>query len=702
MINERKKILIELMNDKNYVPMKFKELAVVLNVAKKDRKALDEALNELIDEGQIVLSKKGKYSVPRDEYVKGTFIGNERGFGFIEVEGLEEDFFVPKSDTNGAFHQDKVLAIVSPSSKGRRKEARVIKVIEHTIEEVVGFFEANNNFAYVLPDNKKINRDIYVPSRYFNGAKNRQKVIVQIVDYGDKSTKPEGKVVEVLGNIDDPGVDVMSMISSYAIPNEFPEEVLAEARKIPSEVEADLSNRRDLRDQLTVTIDGDDAKDLDDAITLHKEGDNYVLGVHIADVAEYVKEGTALDDEAVNRATSVYLVDRVIPMLPQELSNGICSLNMGVDRLALSCIMTIDPKGNIITYDICESVINVDKRMSYNEVYKALKGDASSDYKPYQNLINLMYETSHILRKRRNNRGAINFDTRECHIVLDENGKVKDIKPAERNRANKIIEDFMLAANETVAEHFYWREVPFVYRNHEEPDAKKMSELALLVSGLGYNLKSSGGNVHPMEIQKLMSAIEDTPEESFITNIALRSMQRAVYQPNNAGHFGLSAKFYCHFTSPIRRYPDLMIHRIIKKCINDKMTPQESRRISAMLDDLTEHCSFNERRAAMIERDVDDMKKAEYMKKHIGDIYSGIISGVTDYGFYVELDNTVEGLVHVSTIQDDHYTYSEEEMLLRGEGSKQTYRIGDKVTVMCVSANKLAGNIDFEVMFKND
>lgn len=690
------------MNDKHYVPMKFKELAVVLNVKKEDRHELDQVLQELIDDGSIVLSKRGKYSIPREEFVKGTFIGHERGFGFIEVEGVEEDFFVPKSDTNGAFHLDKVLATVSKVSRGKRKEASILKVTDHEIDEVVGFFEDNGKFGYVIADNKKINRDIYIPSRHFNGAKNRDKVIVKITDYGNKTSKPEGKVIEVLGDVNDPGVDVVSMISSYGIPNVFPDEVLEEARNIPQTITSNLDNRRDLRDELTVTIDGDDAKDLDDAITLKKDGENYILGVHIADVAEYVTEDSALDKEARDRATSVYLVDRVIPMLPKELSNGICSLNMGVDRLALSCIMTINPKGNIISYDICESVINVDKRMSYNEVYKALKGEASDDYKPYQNLINLMYETSHVLRKKRNNRGAINFDTRECYIVLDDAGKVKEIKPAERNRANKIIEDFMLAANETVAEHYYWQEVPFVYRNHEEPDARKMSELALMVSSLGYNLKSLSGKVHPKEIQKLMSAIEDTPEESFITNIALRSMQRAVYQPVNGGHFGLSAKFYCHFTSPIRRYPDLQIHRIIKKCIRKEMDAKESKRIAAMLDDLTEHCSFNERRAAMIERDVDDMKKAEYMKNHIGDIYSGIISGVVDYGFYVELDNTVEGLVHVSTIQDDHYTYSEEEMLLRGEGSKQTFRIGDKVTVMCVSANKLAGNVDFELMFKND
>lgn len=698
-IEEKKKIILELMHDKTYVPMKFKELVVILNVHKEDKKLLDLVLSELVNEGKIILTKRGKYSLPKEEYVQGLFIGNERGFGFVEVDGEEEDYFIPASGINGAFHHDMVLISVNPIQEGRRKEGKVIKVLSHEIREVVGFFQKSKSFGYVVPDNQKIMNDIYVAGKHTMGAVNGHKVVVRITDYGKEGRKPEGIITEILGHVNDPGVDILSIVKNYDIPTDFPQEVMEQVSKIPDEVtEEEKIGRKDIREWQTVTIDGEDAKDLDDAITLTKEDGVYTLGVHIADVSHYVVENSPLDKEAVQRGTSVYLVDRVIPMLPHKLSNGICSLNQGVDRLALSCIMKINEKGEIFDHEIVETLINVDRRMSYTAVKEIVvdeNPERIDEYKDFVPMFKLMAKLSEILRQKRYGRGAIDFDFPECKIKLNEGGQPVSIEPYDRNVATKIIEDFMLAANETVAEDFYWQQMPFVYRNHEEPDSERMAQLTEFIMNFGHSVKISGEQVHPMEIQKLLKKIEGTPEEALISRITLRSMKRAEYTPECKGHFGLAAKYYSHFTSPIRRYPDLQIHRIIKECLNGKMTEKHIEHFKSILPEVTKNCSMTERRADDAERDTEKLKKAEYMRGLIGEEYVGIISGVTNFGIYVELPNTVEGLVHVSNMLDDHYEYNQENYSMTGIRTGKTYKLGQTVKIRVEAADKITRTIDF-------
>lgn len=699
LIETKKKLIMELMSDKHYVPMKFKELVVILNVKQEDKKLLDIVLSELVNEGKITLTKRGKYQLPQETYVQGRFISNEKGFGFVEVEGSEEDYFIPESKTNGAFHHDMVLITVSDEVTGRRKEGKVVKILSHEITEVVGLMERSKGFGYVLPDNNKISRDIFVAGKDLNGAVDGHKVVVKLTYYGDDKKKPEGYVSEILGHKNDPGVDILSIVKSYDIPTEFPEEVMEQVSKVSDEVlEEDKAGRKDIRHWQTVTIDGEDAKDLDDAITLTKENGIYTLGVHIADVSHYVTENSPLDKEAVNRGTSVYLVDRVIPMLPHKLSNGICSLNQGTDRLALSCIMIINEKGEIIDHEVAETLINVDRRMTYtavNEIITNKNPEVISEYKELVPMFELMAELSGILRERRYKRGAIDFDFPECKVKLNDLGKPIEILPYDRNAATKIIEDFMLAANETVAEYFYWQQMPFVYRNHEEPDNDKMAQLTTFIMNFGYNIKVNKEHVHSKEVQKLLKSIEGTPEEALISRITLRSMKRAEYTPECKGHFGLAAKYYCHFTSPIRRYPDLQIHRIIKECINGKMTEKHQVHYKKILPEITKNCSIYERRADDAERDTEKLKKAEYMKGLIGEEFEGVISGMTGYGVYVELVNTVEGLVHVTTMADDHYIYDEKTYSMTGERTKKVYKLGQKVRIRVEAADKVTRTIDF-------
>lgn len=636
-----------------------------------------------------------------DERIIGTFIGHEKGFGFVEVEGSDEDYYIPKSNTKGALHLDEVAIIPNRVQTGKRKEAQVVKILSHGIDEVVGFYQPNKNFGYVLPDNKKINKDIYVKGKNSKGAVKGHKVIVRIIDYGKEGTKPEGVVQEILGHVTDPGVDIMSIVKEYNIPTDFNYGVMEEADSIPQKVpEKDIQNRLDFRNIQTVTIDGEDAKDLDDAVTISKDGDIYTLGVHIADVSHYVTEGSALDEEAIDRGTSVYLVDRVIPMLPRKLSNGICSLNEGEDRLTLSCIMKIDAKGNIIEHEIAESVINVDRRMSYTEVQAVNDGygDAISRNEGFVEMFNLMLELSEILRAKREERGSIDFDTKESSIEIGEDGKVISVEAYERNRATKIIEDFMLAANETVAEHFYWMESPFVYRNHAEPDPEKMKELSLFVGGFGYSIHSNSGQVYPKELQKMLNKSADTPQAALIHRVTLRSMQRAIYEPVNKGHYGLAAKYYCHFTSPIRRYPDLQIHRIIKEHLKGEFDESRASHYNKILPEIAKQSSMAERVADDAERDVEKMKKAEFMREHLGDTFEGIISGVTNFGIYVELYNTIEGLVHVSTMSDDHYEFDETNYELVGEKTGKIYKLGQQVEIRVDSASKVSRTIDFSLI----
>lgn len=701
-IEEKKKVLMSLMNDKHYVPMKFKELAVILNVKKEDRKLLDFVLSELVNEGKITISKRGKYSLPKETYVKGIFISNEKGFGFVEVEGEEEDYFIPEKNIGGAFHHDTVLVAVEPFSTGKRKEGKVIKVLSHEISEVVGYFQKNKSFGYVLPDNNRISSDIYIPGKYTMGAVQGHKVVVKITDYGSKDRKPEGKVIEILGHVNDPGVDILSIVKGYNIPCEYPKEVMEQIENIPEEVqEKDKEDRLDIRDWQTVTIDGEDAKDLDDAITLKKEDGIYTLGVHIADVSHYVVENSPLDKEAKERGTSVYLVDRVIPMLPHKLSNGICSLNQGVDRLALSCIMKINEKGEVIDHQVAETVVNVDRRMTYtavNEIITNKNPDTMNEYSELVPMFQLMAELSSIIREKRYGRGAIDFNFPECKITLDEKGYPVSIKLYDRNAATKIIEDFMLMANETIAEYYFWQQIPFVYRNHEKPDSDRMKQLSLFITNFGYHVKMSKDEVHPKELQKLLKSIEGTPEEAMISRVTLRSMKRAEYTPECLGHFGLAAKYYCHFTSPIRRYPDLQIHRIIKECLRDDMTEKHIEHYKSILPEVTKHCSMTERRADDAERDSEKMKKAEYMRGFIGEEYTGVISSVTSFGVYVELENTVEGLVHVSNMTDDHYEYDEASYSLKGQQTMKTYKLGQIVKIRVENADKVTGTIDFSMV----
>ncbi len=706
-LERRKALLCELMADEAYVPMKEKELAAFMQVPKEERAALREVLQVLLAEGRLQVNRQGRYSKPDEDKPVGTFIANARGFGFVEVEGREEDLYVPEDKANGAFHLDKVQVMLLPGQHGKRQEAAVLRILERGTKQVVGTYEQSEHFGFVIPDNSRIGRDIFVPIERSKGAVNGHKVVVELTSYGDETHKPEGRVVEILGHVNDPGVDIMSIVRGYELPVEFGEKVLNQAARIPDEVqEADKKGRLDLRDLQMVTIDGEDAKDLDDAVSLSvDEKGLYHLGVHIADVTNYVQENSALDWEALERGTSVYLVDRVIPMLPHKLSNGICSLNQGVERLALSCLMTIDDKGDVRDYQIAESVICVDRRMTYTAVKKILEDKDETEMAAYKELVPMflqMEELAGILRKRRHQRGSIDFDFAESKIVLDENGHPTQIKPYERNTATKLIEDFMLIANETVAQHFFWLDIPFVYRTHEKPDPEKIMKLSTFIRNFGYHIKLSGEEVHPKELQKLLGKIEDTDEETLISRLTLRSMKQAKYTVECTGHFGLACQYYCHFTSPIRRYPDLQIHRIIKEQLRGRLKEERLQHYAEKLPEVAKHSSKMERRAEEAERETDKLKKAEYMEDRIGEVYEGVISGITQWGIYVELPNTIEGLIHVSTLPGDYFFYDESTYEMVGKETGIVYKLGQKLKIRVRSVDRLLKTIDFEIPWEEE
>ena len=697
---QRKKMIYDFMCDDMYVPMKIKELAIVLGVKKDQRPQLEQILNDLMMEGRIVCSKRGKFSKSEEKKIVGTFQAHPKGFGFVSVEGEKEDIFIPESETNGAMHMDTVEISVSPAVTGRRREGKVLHVLERGMKQVVCTYQLNKNFGFAVPDNPKFGSDIFIPLERSKGAVNGHKVVVEITQYGKKGKNPEGKVVEILGHINDPGVDILSIVRAYGLPVEFDPKVMTQVEHVAKPVsEADMAGRMDFRDWQTVTIDGEDAKDLDDAVTLTKEGDLYELGVHIADVSNYVQESSALDVEALKRGTSVYLVDRVIPMLPHKLSNGLCSLNAGEDRLALSCIMTVSPKGVVIDHEITETVIHVDRRMSYTSVNKILTEEDEEECRKYEELVPMfrqMETLSGILRAHRKQRGAIDFDFPEAKVILDEKGRPVEIRAYERNVATKLIEDFMLLANETVAEDYYWQELPFVYRVHEAPDEEKMQALALFINNFGYSMHLGVNEIRPKEIQKLLGKVEGTPEEPLISRLALRSMKQAKYTPENAGHFGLAASYYTHFTSPIRRYPDLQIHRIIKDNLRGRMTPEKRAHYEAILEEVTKQSSEMERRAEEAERETVKLKKTEYMEKHIGEYFDGVVSGITKWGVYVELENTIEGLVHVVNMTDDHYEYYEERHEMVGMHTGKTYKLGQRVRICVLDTDRFLRTIDFK------
>lgn len=704
MSDKRKKVIMDLVAAEFYVPMKEKELAVMLQVSKEDRSELNRLLNELLAEGKLSLTKKGKFIKAKhsDKELTGTFISHSKGFGFVEIDGRDEDLYIPENFVNGAFHKDTVRVALLSGQNGRRQEAQVVEVLARGMRQIVGIYDkSNKNYGFVVPDNTKINDDIFVPVERSKGAVSGHKVVCEITDYGKNNRKPEGKITEILGHVNDPGVDIMSIVKGYELPIEFSEKIMNQVERVSNEVsEADMAGRRDLRDMQMVTIDGEDAKDLDDAVSLTKDETGYHLGVHIADVTNYVQENSALDWEARARGTSVYLVDRVIPMLPHRLSNGICSLNAGENRLALSCLMTIDQKGEVVSHEIVESVIRVDRRMSYTSVRKILEDRDEAEIAAHQELLPMferMRELAGILRGKRKKRGSIDFDFPESKIVLDGQGHPVEIKPYERNVATKIIEDFMLIANETVAEHFHWMELPFVYRTHDNPDPEKISRLGTFIRNFGYSIKSRQEEIHPKELQKLLAKIEDTPEEALISRLTLRSMKQAKYTIDCTGHFGLACPYYCHFTSPIRRYPDLQIHRIIKEQIRGRLNEKRIDHYNEILPEVAKHSSEMERRADEAERETDKLKKVEFMEAHIGEIYEGVISSITAWGVYVELPNTIEGMIHVSMLPGDYFYYDDETYEMVGQATDIHYKLGQTLTVRVHATDKISRTIDFVI-----
>lgn len=698
---KRKKVIYDFICDDLYVPMKLKELAILLQVPKEQRSELKRVMDALEAEGKVHVSSKGKYSKGEAKHMVGTYTAHARGFGFVVVEGEAEDIFISEDDVNGAFHNDQVEVVIKASPQGKRKEGKITKILSHGTTTLVGYFQKNKNFGFVIPDNQRFAQDVFVPLERSKGAVTGHKVVVELTKYGNTNRKPEGKIIEILGHVNDPGVDIMSIVKGYDLPTEFSEKVLNQAERVAKDVStADMAGRMDLRDWTMVTIDGEDAKDLDDAISITKEDGNYILGVHIADVTNYVQENSALDREALKRGTSVYLVDRVIPMLPHTLSNGICSLNAGEDRLALSCIMTINEKGSVVDHKIAETVVHINERMSYTSVKKILEEEDALEIDRYRELVpmfKLMEELSRILREKRTQRGSIDFDFPETKMVLDENGKPIEIKPYDRNVATKIIEDFMLLANETVAEEYFWQEIPFVYRTHEAPDEDKIKKLTTFIHNFGHSMHISNREVRPKEIQKLLAKVEGTAEDALISRLALRAMKQAKYTPENTGHFGLAASYYCHFTSPIRRYPDLQIHRIIKENLRGRMNAERRDHYEKILTEVAKQSSQRERLAEEAERETVKLKKVEYMAARIGEEFQGVISSITKWGIYVELPNTIEGLIHVTNLYDDHYNYIEDNYEMVGEHTGQTYKLGQTVTVRVIGTNKLERTIDFEL-----
>lgn len=701
-MEKRKKVICELMSSDFYEPMKVKELAVLMQIPKEQRSELQEVLDALMLEGKIEVSQKGKYRRGRGQLLTGVFTAHSRGFGFVAAEGMDEDIFVGADDVNGAMHQDVVQVLLKPGQSGRRREGAVKQVLTRGTTRLVGIYQESKNFGFVIPDNDRYTRDIFIPKEYSAGAMNGHKVVVLLTDYGTEKKSPEGKVIEILGHISDPGTDVLSIVKGYELPVQFPEKVMKQAERVPDHVsEADLQGRMDLRDVQMVTIDGEDAKDLDDAVSLSRKGNDYVLGVHIADVANYVQERSAMDREALKRGTSVYLVDRVIPMLPRRLSNGICSLNAGEDRLALSCIMTISPAGKVLDHVIAESVVHVDRRMTYTSVKKILEDEDESQIAEYEELVPMfreMKELAAVLRERRRKRGSIDFDFPETRVILDEKGVPVDIEPYERNTATKIIEDFMLIANETVAEDYYWQEIPFVYRTHDNPDPDRMKKLSTFINNFGYTIHFKDDEVHPKELQKLLEKLEGTSEEGLISRLTLRSMKQAKYTTDCTGHFGLAAKYYCHFTSPIRRYPDLQIHRIIKDALRGRMDQEKAEHYRKILDEVAKQSSERERKADEAERETIKLKKVEYMSRHLWEEFEGVISSVTAWGLYVELANTVEGLVHVTSLQGDYFEYNESAHEMVGIHTGKCWKLGQTVRVQVTGADKMTRTIDFELV----
>jgi ribonuclease R len=701
-----KEKLLEFMHEKAYNPMLKKELMDIFEIDRKQNRLFSSLLNDMVEEGLIIKTRKKRYGVPeRMGLVVGRLQMNQKGYGFVvpDKPGIT-DVFIPANLINGAMNNDKVVARKDTVYRDfcKKTEGEIIRILERANPEVIGVYENNRNFGFVIPDDPKIVTDIFIPKEEMGEVKEGDKVVCEIIKWPDARRNPEGKIIEIIGHRDDVGVDILSIMRKYNLTVDFPKKVEAEIKNISDEVsEKEKANRKDLRDMTTITIDGADAKDLDDAVSIEKlSNGNFKLGVHIADVTHYVREGTALDKEALERGTSVYLVDRVVPMLPRKLSNGICSLNPKVDRLTLSVFMEINKKGEVINHEIAESVINVKERMIYEDISDILEKDDQNLKDKYSHLLNefkMMEELCLILKKHRENRGAIDFDFPETKVILDKDGKPVDIIKYERRIANRIIEEFMLICNETIAEHFYWQDVPFVYRVHEDPSLEKLEEFNEFIYNFGYHLKGLNTGIHPKALQDLLEKVKGAKEERLINTLMLRSLKKARYADKGLGHFGLAAEHYCHFTAPIRRYPDLEIHRIIKEAINGKLDNERISRLREIVPGVAEQSSIRERVADEAERETTDLKKVEYMADRIGEEYEGIISGLTSFGIFVELDNTIEGLIPLSYLYDDYYIYDSERHILTGEMRKKTYRIGDAIKVKVNRVNIAQKEIDFMI-----
>lgn len=703
-----KERLLGLINDKAYNPLKKEELALIFEIHPTEMPMFYNFLEELEEDGYIFKTKKGKITSPKSMgYFVGKFVAHRKGFGFVESdEEYTQDLFIPASETNSAMHNDRVVAeIIKPATDERRAEGAVIKILEREITKVVGLFQPSKSFGFVIPDEKKFNQDIYIPKKYFSGAKAGDKVVCQITIWPQEGRKPEGKIVEVLGPKGTKEVEILSIIRAHGLPEEFPKKVLQEAESVAQPItQEEIRRRLDIRDMNIFTIDGEDAKDLDDAISIEVlPNGNFSLGVHIADVTHYVHEKSKLDKEALKRATSVYLVDTVIPMLPKTLSNGVCSLNPNEDKLTLSVFMEIDRKGNVKKYDIKETIINSKARMTYTEVSDILEKDDAELKEKFAHVVE-EFKNAEILAKilmnRRKQRGAIDFDFPEAKIILTPEGKVADIKHYERRISNKIIEEFMLITNETVAEHYFWLNMPFVYRIHETPSADKMQDLSRFISTFGYTIKGDLEEVHPKALQSIIEKIKGTREEEAISTIMLRSLKQARYSPECSGHFGLAAQYYSHFTSPIRRYPDLQIHRIMKEHINNKINNKRQEQLAHTVEYASTQSSERERAAELAERDVKDYYKAVYMEDKVGEEYNGIVSSVTSFGMFIELPNTVEGLSRLANMGDDYYIYDDMTYTIIGERTKKTYKIGDPVRIKVANVNVDLREIDFEILYK--
>lgn len=705
-MEEQKQKILDFMNQEEYTPMRAKEIAMIMRVPKSEYTTFEETLKELEIELKIQKNRKSRYKIVEKNYYGGIYRKNQKGFGFVRIDGYDEEIYISKENSLNALNGDRVLIeIIEEKDKEKNAEAKVVRILKHDKDTIVGIFQNNKNFGFVIPDDKNFGTDIFISKKNFGKARNNHKVLVKITKYPENGKKAEGKIIEVLGHVNEAGVDMLSLIKEYNLPSTFPKEVVEEAKKCGNKIDKkDIPNRVDFRDDVIFTIDGEDAKDLDDAIRVEKlNNGNYRLDVHIADVSYYVKEDSLLDKEALIRGTSIYMLGRVVPMLPRELSNGICSLNAGEDRFTLSCCMEIDKSGKVISAQIFKGIINVRERMTYTNVQKILDKSDKEVLERYKNYIpnfKLMEELAIILKNRRIEQGYLNLDIPESKIDLDINGKTVNVSKYETNFSNEIIEQFMLTANEAVAEKFFWLEAPFIYRVHENPDLEKIQELNKFLFNFRLKIKANKDNIYPKEFSKILEDIKGKEEERVISNLILRTLKVARYEAENKGHFGIASKYYCHFTSPIRRYPDLFIHRVISKYLEDNYDVE-----TKWIEEYTKYAESNakesserEKIATKVEREAEDLKKAEYMENKIGEKYEGIISSITSFGVFVELKNTIEGLIRFDDLGEEYFIYDENKKQLIGELSNKVYKIGDKVKIKVKSASKMLRQIDFEMI----